>query len=59
MDLVGLGLRDVPVLAEEAAHVAACCAHGQNAGAGEEMVQRFLLYGIDVDRRRAAIAELN
>ena len=58
VDLVGLGLRDVPVLAEEAAHVAAGGAHGENLRAGKKVVERLLLDGIHGKRGGAAVAEL-
>src|SRR2546427_13139433 len=48
MDLVRAGLGDVPVLAKEAAHVAARRAHAENACARQKMIQRFLLDGIDL-----------
>ena len=49
VDLVGARLGNIPVLAEEAAHVAAGGAHGKNLCARQEMVQRLLLDGINLN----------
>ena len=38
MDLIAAGFGDVPILAKEAAHVAAGRAHGKDFGAWQEMV---------------------
>ena len=48
-------LADVPVLAEPASEIAAGGAEGQHAGAGMEMVERFLLDGINAKAAAAAI----
>src|SRR5262249_35147042 len=55
--LVLLRFGNVPVLAEEATHVAAGGSHRKNPCAREEVVERFLLHWIDLDRRRRGIAE--
>ena len=49
-------LADVPVLAEPASEIAAGGAEGQHAGAGMEMVERFLLDGINAEAAAAAIS---
>src|SRR5712691_6317972 len=49
MDLVGARLGNVPVLAEEAAHVASGGAHGKNLCARQEMIQRLLLDGVNLN----------
>src|SRR6185369_5135476 len=48
-------LGDVPVLAELAGKVATCSPERQHAGAGEEMVERLLLYGIEAEAGAAAV----
>src|SRR5262249_13063421 len=50
-------LRDVPVLAELAAHVAARGADRENARAGQEVVQGLLLDRIDLEGGGASVAE--
>src|SRR5262249_49686591 len=65
-DLVGSGpvgepvllarLRDVPVLAEPAAEVAAGGAKREHAGPGVEVVERLLLDGIEAEAGGAAVA---
>src|SRR5260370_41756549 len=57
MHLIVAGLGNVPVLAEEAAHIAARCAHAEDACAGQEVIQGFLLDGIDLQRGGRAIAQ--
>jgi hypothetical protein len=57
IDLVVVRFRDVPVLTEEAAHVAAGGAHGEDARAGKEMVQRLFLDGINLDGGGRGIPE--
>src|SRR6266852_393181 len=49
--------RNVPVLAEEAAHVAARCAHAEDARARQKMIQRLLFDGINLQRGRRAVSE--
>src|SRR6202044_481272 len=55
--LVRARFRNVPILAEETAHIAARCAHGKYARARKKMVQRLLLDGINLHRRRMRIAQ--
>src|ERR1700741_3144913 len=57
VDLVVTGFGNVPVLAEEAAHVATGGAHAEDAGTGEKMVQRFFLDGVDLKRSRRAVSQ--
>jgi hypothetical protein len=57
--LVQLRLRDVPVLAELAAQVAARGAEAEHRRAREEMVERLLLDRIDREAGRSAVAELD
>ena len=47
-NLLGARLRDVPVLAELAVHVAAGGGDGEGRGAGQVVEERLLLNGIDV-----------
>src|SRR6202140_361837 len=57
MNLIVPRLRNIPVLAEEAAHIAARRAHAENARARQKMVQRLFLDGINLQRRRRAISQ--
>src|ERR1043166_2229922 len=57
MHLIVAGFGDVPVLAEEAAHVAAGGSHAEDAGARQKMVQRFFLDGIDLQNSRRAVTQ--
>src|ERR1700730_8136474 len=57
MDLIVAGLRNIPVLAEEAAHVAAGSAHAEYARTWQKMIQRLLLDGIDLECGRRAITQ--
>src|ERR1700680_1902344 len=57
MHLIVPRLRNIPVLAEEAAHIAARRAHAENARARQKMVQRLFLDGINLQRRRRAISQ--
>src|SRR5260370_22313293 len=57
MDLVGARLGNVPVLAEETAHVASGGAHGKNLCGRQEMVQRLLLDGINLNGGGRGVAE--
>src|SRR5260370_36739576 len=57
MHLVGPRFRDIPVLAEEAAHVAACRAHTEDASARQKMIQRLLLDGINLQGCRRAVSQ--
>jgi hypothetical protein len=58
VNLIVVGLGNVPVLAEEAAHIAASGAHAEDAGAGQEMIKGLLLNGVDLDSGGSAIAEI-
>src|SRR5258708_31373340 len=44
--LIGARFRNIPVLTEEAAHVAACRAHADGARSRQKMIQRLLFNGI-------------
>src|ERR1700728_511620 len=57
MHLIRARLRDVPVLAEKAAHVAAGRAHRKHACPGQKMIQWLLLDWIDLQRGRVRVAE--
>src|SRR5258706_16382677 len=57
MHLIVPRLRNIPVLAEEAAHVTARRAHAKNARARQKMIQRLFLDGIDLQRSGRAIAQ--
>src|ERR1700732_3094527 len=57
MHLVGAGFRYVPVLAEEAAHVASGRAHREDPRARKKMVERLFLDGVDLQRGRTGVAE--
>src|SRR5580658_2775188 len=50
-------LRNVPILAKEAPHVAPSRAHTEHTGPRQEMIQRFLLDRIDLQRRRSSVAQ--
>jgi hypothetical protein len=52
-----MGFGDVPVLAEEAAHVASGGAHAKDARAGKEMAEGLLLDGIHLESSGGTIAE--
>ena len=55
--MVVTGFGDVPVLAEEAAHVAARGAERKNRAARKKMIEGLLFDGIDLQRGRRAVAE--
>src|SRR6266849_5976050 len=57
MNLIVAGLGNVPVLAKEAAHVAAGGAHAEDARARQEMIQRLLLNGLDLECGRRAVTQ--
>src|SRR6202034_2958832 len=57
MHLIRARLRNVPVLAEKAAHVAAGRAHRKHARPGQKMVQGFFLDRIDLQRGRVRVAQ--
>ena len=58
MNLIVVGFGDVPVLAEEAAHVAASSAHAEDAGAGKEMIEWLFLDRVNLESGGSAIAEV-
>jgi hypothetical protein len=55
--LVVAGFGNVPVLAEEAAHVTAGRAHAEDASSREKVIQRLFLDGIDLQRGGRAITQ--
>src|SRR5579859_3932430 len=57
MNLIVARFGDVPVLAKEAAHVAAGCSHAENARTGKKMVQRLFFDRIDLQRGRGTVTE--
>jgi len=57
IDLILMGFGDVPILAEEAAHVATGSAHAEDLGAGEEVVERLFLDGIDLEGGGGGVTE--
>ena len=48
-------LRDVVVLAVQAAEIAPRAGDGETGGAGVEMIERLFLYGVDGQRTRLGI----
>ena len=50
------GLRDIPVLAELAAEIAASCAEAKDRASRKKMIQGLLLDGIDAETCGAAVA---
>src|SRR6266849_4050740 len=56
-NLIGPRFRNVPVLTEKAAHVAARRAHAEDARARQKMAQRFFLDGINLQCGRRAISK--
>src|SRR6185437_77299 len=57
MDLIATRFGNVPVLAEEAAHVASRRAHRKNFRSREKMIEWFFLDGIDLDGGGGGIAQ--
>src|SRR5208337_3638356 len=57
INLILMGLGNVPVLAEETPHIAAGRAQAENTGARQEMIQWFLLDGIDLQCGGSAVAQ--
>src|SRR5438445_1049738 len=57
VDLIAAGFGDVPILAEETAHVAAGCAQRKDLCAGEKMIQRLFFNGINLQGRGGRIAQ--
>src|SRR6266699_4237068 len=58
MHLVRTGFRNVPVLTEETAHVAAGRAHAEHARARQKMIQRLFLDGVNLQRGRCPISKV-
>ena len=58
LNLIVVGFGDVPVLAEEAAHVAASSAHAEDAGTGKEMIEWLFLDRVNLESGGSAIAEV-
>src|SRR5580704_10578035 len=50
--------RNIPVLAEEAPHVAARRAHAEHTRARQKMIQRLFFDGINLQRGRSSIPEV-
>ncbi len=57
MDLVVARFGNVPVLAEETAHVAAGGAHAEDAGTGKKMIQRFFFDRVNLQRGGRTISQ--
>src|SRR5712692_10511949 len=57
MDLIVAGLGNVPVLAEEAAHIAPGGTHAEDTRPRQEVIQRLLFDGIDLQRGGRAVAQ--
>ena len=55
LQVLGPGLRDLPVLAVQAAQVAAGRGQRQNRLTGQKVVQRFLLHRVQVERAGVAV----
>ena len=56
-DLVGAGFGNIPILAEEAAHVASGGAHAEDARAGKKMIERLFFDGIDLQGGGRTVAK--
>ncbi len=56
-DLIVMGFGNVPVLAEEATHVATGGAHAEDARAGEEMVEGLFFDGVDLKSGGRGVAQ--
>jgi len=57
VDLILMGFGDVPILAEEATHVASSGADAEDFRAGEEMAERLFLNGINLESGGGGVAE--
>ena len=57
VDLILMGFGDVPILAEEAAHVASGGADAEDPRAGEKMAEGLFFDGIDLESGRRGVAE--
>src|SRR5580700_18220 len=56
-DLILMRFGNVPILAEEAAHVAAGGTHAEDARTGKEMVKRFFFDRVDLEGGGGGVAE--
>src|SRR5215471_6363594 len=57
MNLIVARFRNVPILAEETAHVAARRPHAEHTGSRQKMIQRFFLDWIDLQRGRRTVTQ--
>ena len=57
MNLVAARFRDVPILAEKAAHIASGGAHRKDSGAGKKMIERLFFDRVDLNRGGRCVAE--
>jgi len=57
VDLILMGFGDVPILAEEAAHVASGGAYAEDFRAGKEVAERLFFDGINLESGGRSIAE--
>jgi len=57
IDLILMGFGDVPILAEEAAHVASGGANAEDLRAGEKMAEGLFFDGIDLESGGRSVAE--
>jgi len=57
VDLILMGFGDVPILAEEAAHVAASRAYAEDFRPGEEVAEGLFFDGIDLESGGGGVAE--
>jgi hypothetical protein len=57
VDLILMGFGNVPILAEEAAHVASGGAYAEDFRAGKEMAEGLFLDGIDLESGGGGVAE--
>src|SRR5713226_5087540 len=55
--LIGARFRDVPVLAEKAAHVAARRTHAEDARSRQKVIQRLLFDGINLQGGRRTVSQ--
>ena len=56
--LIAAGFGDIPILAKEAAHIAAGGAHAEDTGAGQEMIQGLLLDRVNLESGGSTVAEI-
>ena len=57
VDLIVVGFGDVPVLAEEAAHIASGGPHAEYARAGQEMVERLFFDGVNLESGGGSVTD--